>query len=75
MITRLDPFILIGFLIIGIPLLGATIVACSKPETTEVANPENKWIKVDGMQVHEIHPKPGITCFVVYNNGISCIKD
>jgi hypothetical protein len=30
---------------------------------------------VDGMQVHEIHPKPGVTCFVVYNNGISCLKD
>lgn len=49
--------------------------ACSSPDLTEVANPENKWIKVDGMQVHEIHPKPGVTCFVVYNNGISCLKD
>ena len=49
--------------------------ACSRPETTEVSNPDNKWIKVDGITVHEVHPKPGITCFVVYNNGISCIKD
>jgi hypothetical protein len=40
-----------------------------------VANPENKWIKVDGMQVHEIHPRLGVTCYVVYNNGISCLKD
>jgi hypothetical protein len=75
MIKRLDPFILIGFLIIGIPLLGATIVGCSKPDATEVANPENKWIKVDGMHVHEIHPRLGVTCYVVYNNGISCLKD
>ena len=49
--------------------------ACSSPDLTEVANPENKWIKVDGMHVHEIHPKPGVTCYVVYNNGISCLKD
>jgi hypothetical protein len=49
--------------------------ACSKPDTTEVANPENKWIKVDGMHVHEIHPRLGVTCYVVYNNGISCLKD
>jgi hypothetical protein len=47
----------------------------SQSDTPEVENPDNKWIKVDGMQVHEIHPKPGVTCFVVYNNGISCLKD
>ena len=49
--------------------------ACSQPDTTEVANPENKWLEVDGTMVHEIHPRLGVTCYVVYNNGISCLKD
>lgn len=49
--------------------------ACSRQDTTEVMNPNDKWIKVDGMHVHEIHPKQGVTCWVVYNNGISCLKD
>lgn len=61
--------------ILALAALGLLFSACSLPETTEVSNPDNKWIKVDGMQVHEIHPKPGVTCFVVYNNGISCLKD
>ena len=75
MIKRLDPFILIGFLIIGIPLLAATITACVTSTQEEVDDPTGGFYKVDGITVHEIHPKPGITCFVVYNNGISCIKD
>ena len=49
--------------------------ACSNSNTVEVSNPDNKWIEVDGMQVHEIHPKTGVTCYVVYNNGISCMRD
>ena len=62
-------------LILGITSIALIFAACSKTDTIEVANPDNKWIKVDGTQVHEIHPKPGVTCFVVYNNGISCLKD
>lgn len=62
-------------LILGIVSCALIFAACSKPDTTEVVHPDNKWIKVDGMQVHEVHPKPGVTCFVAYNNGISCLKD
>ena len=62
-------------LILGITSIALIFAACSQSDTLEVANPDNKWIKVDGMQVHEIHPKPGVTCYVVYNNGISCLKD
>jgi hypothetical protein len=62
-------------LILGLAASALIFAACSTPDLTEVANPDNKWIKVDGMQVHEIHPKPGVTCWVVYNNGISCLKD
>ena len=62
-------------LILGLVSCGLIFGACSQSDTPEVVNPDNKWIKVDGMQVHEIHPRPGVTCFVVYNNGISCIHD
>lgn len=62
-------------LILGLVSCALIFAACSQSDTLEVTNPENKWIKVDGMQVHEIHPKPGVTCYVVYNNGISCLKD
>ena len=62
-------------LILGITTIALFFGACRQSDTPEVVNPDNKWIRVDGMQVHEIHPKPGVTCFVVYNNGISCLKD
>ena len=62
-------------LILGLAASALIFAACSHPDTTEVANPENKWIKVDGTMVHEIHPRLGVTCYVVYNNGISCLKD
>jgi len=62
-------------LILSISAFALLFAACSSPDLTEVANPDNKWIKVDGMQVHEIHPRLGVTCYVVYNNGISCIHD
>ena len=62
-------------LILGITSTALIFAACSKPDTTEVANPANKWLKVDGVMVHEIHPQLGVTCYVVYNNGISCIHD
>ena len=61
--------------ILGLAASALIFAACSHPDTTEVANPENKWIKVDGTMVHEIHPRLGVTCYVVYNNGISCLKD
>ena len=62
-------------LILGVTAGALIFAACSQPDTTEVANPENKWIKLDGTMVHEIHPRLGVTCYVVYNNGISCLKD
>jgi hypothetical protein len=30
---------------------------------------------VGGHYLSEVHPKPGVTCFIVYSNSISCIKD
>lgn len=73
--SNFDFFGKTAVLIFGITAFALLFAACSKPDTIEVANPDNKWIKVDGMQVHEIHPRLGVTCYVVYNNGISCIHD
>lgn len=73
--TNFDFFGKTVALILGITSIALIFAACSKPDTTEVANPANKWLKVDGVMVHEIHPQPGVTCYVVYNNGISCLKD
>ena len=30
---------------------------------------------VGGYYINEVHPKPGVTCFVFRTEGISCIKD
>ncbi len=30
---------------------------------------------IGGYYIHEVHPKPGVTCFVSSSNGISCLKD
>ena len=62
-------------LILGLATCALIFAACSKSGTPEVVDPGNKWIKVDGTMVHEIHPRLGVTCYVVYNNGISCLKD
>ena len=35
--------------------------ACSRQDTTEVSNPNDRWVKVDGIHVHEIHPRAGVT--------------
>lgn len=29
---------------------------------------------VGGYYIHEVHPKPGVTCFM-HNSSISCIKE
>jgi len=62
-------------LIFIIVICSLIFAACSRGDTAEVVNPDNKWIRVDGTVVHEIHPRLGVTCYVVYNNGISCLKD
>lgn len=30
---------------------------------------------IGGYYIHEVHPKPGVTCFLSSSNGISCLKD
>lgn len=61
-------------LILGITSIALIFAACSQPDTVEVVNPDSKWLEVDGMQIHEVHPKPGVTCYVAYSS-ISCLKD
>ena len=76
MLKRIDPFTLIGIFIIGIPLLAATLTACAGVgQVPTVPDPEAKVFVAGQVQIREIHPKPGVTCFVYKTYGISCIKD
>lgn len=76
MIKRLDPVTFIGIMIIGIPLLAAGIVACTGVgRVPTVSDPEAKAFIVGDVRLEEVHPKPGITCFVYLTYGVSCIKD
>lgn len=75
MFNHFDFFSGISLVVLVMAVFSLIFAACSNSNATEVMNPNNKWIEVDGMHVHEIHPRPGVTCFVVYNNGISCLKD
>ena len=60
MLKRLDGVDLVAGLMIGLTAIGILI---------------GIYFPMESPALREIHPKPGITCFVVYNNGISCIKD
>lgn len=60
---RLDAFETTAALILGIMILGICISACAQAAGVGTPAPT------------EIHPKPGVTCFTLYNNGISCLKD
>jgi hypothetical protein len=56
-------------------LFGLGISACSSQDTVEVKDQEAARLSIKGYTVDEIHPKPGVTCFVVYHTGMSCLKD
>ena len=73
---RIDPFIFIGIFVIGMPLLAATITACTEAgQVPTVPDPEAKTYYSGDIRLKEIHPKPGVTCFVYSTHGISCLKD
>jgi hypothetical protein len=56
-------------------LLAVIAASIGSYRTKEVPDSSSGFYKVDGVNVHEIHPKPGITCFLVFRSGLSCIKD
>ena len=62
-------------LILAMAAVGLIFAACRTSSMAEVDDTAGKIYRADGTVIHEIHPKPGVTCFVVYNSGISCIKD
>lgn len=76
MLKRLDPVTFIGIMIIGIPLTAAGVVSCTGVgRTPAVEDPGAKTFTVGHTTLEEVHPKPGVTCFVYHTYGISCIKD
>jgi len=73
---RIDPFVLIGIFIIGMPLLAAVLTACTGVgQVPTVPDPEAKTFITGQIEIREIHPKSGVTCFVYKTYGISCLKD
>ena len=56
-------------------LFGLGFSACSNRNSVEVKDQDAVRLEVKGYGVDEIHPKPGVTCFVVYHTGMSCLKD
>jgi len=60
---RLDSFEATAALLLGTMILSVCLSACVR--VAGIGNPA----------LTEIHPKPGVTCFTLYNNSVSCLKD
>lgn len=58
-------------------VLTVTLRSCGDRVATplkEKEDPNAVTHYVGGYYIHEVHPKPGVTCFM-YNSSISCLKD
>lgn len=75
MFRNMDRFDKAMAAIILMGLLAVIAAGIGSYLTKEVPDSSSDFYKVDGVNVHEIHPKPGITCFLVFRSGLSCIKD
>lgn len=60
MLKRLDGVDLVAGLMIGLTAIGILI---------------GIYFPMESPALKEIHPKPGITCFVYQGSGLSCLKD
>jgi hypothetical protein len=59
-------------------VLGVSLQSCddkSKAPLKEQVDPAAVTHYVGGYYLHEVHPKPGVTCFVYTTYGVSCIKE
>jgi hypothetical protein len=76
MLKRLDPVTFVGIMILAIPFIAAGIVSCTGAgQHSTVDDPGARTLSVGHTTLEEVHPKPGVTCFVYHGYGISCIKD
>lgn len=65
-----------GVLILAV--LAVTLRSCGDRAATppkEVEDPNAATHYVEGYYIDEVHPKPGVTCFIYPTYGISCLKD
>jgi hypothetical protein len=74
MLNRINPVALSCILIIALPIIGSVIVGCVTT-AREVPDPGAGWIRVGEVSLQEVHPKPGVVCWVYPTHGISCIKE
>ncbi len=74
--TEILSAVSIGLLILLV--LVVTLRSCGDRAATplkEKEDPSAVTHYVSGYYIHEVHPKPGVTCFVFRTEGISCIKE
>ena len=60
------------------PVLGVSLRACVDKSEAPLKDHEDADAVthyIGGYYIHEVHPKPGVTCFLSSSNGISCLKD
>jgi hypothetical protein len=72
---QIDPFTVFSLGFIGLILLSFVAAACVGSTDEQVVDPGAKYISTDGTTLHEVHPRSGVTCYIVYQTGLSCFKD
>lgn len=73
--TEILSAVSIGLLILLV--LAVTLRSCADKASVpleERKDPNAVAHYVEGYYIQEVHPKPGVTCFV-YQADISCVKD
>ena len=74
--TEILSAVSVGLLILLV--LAVTLRSCGDRAATplkEMEDPNAVTHYVGGYYIDEVHPKPGVTCFVFRTEGISCIKE
>ena len=64
--------------VVAILIIAVGLRSCGDRAATPVkeqVDPDAVTHYVGGYYLHEVHPKPGVTCFVYTTYGVSCIKE
>ena len=74
--TEILSAVSLGLLILAV--LAFTLRSCADKATVPIKDHEDADAVthyVGGYYLREVHPKPGVTCFVYATYGVSCIKE
>lgn len=64
--------------VVAVLILAFTLRSCADKATVPIKDHEDADAVthyVGGYYLHEVHPKPGVTCFVYAAYGVSCVKE